>query len=300
MNFARALVRDFVDKRLWPIAALLVVALIAVPLLLAGGGSAGAGAPLPAAAIDEGSSTASAAQTAPAVELVGPASVRARRGKVRDPFRRKPVVEKKAPGSTAPSTTGGAKAGAKAGASASKGSPASTPHAPKTFVPAAPKRTPFAYSTKVRFGWAQADGGKARGISRLTPLGGVAEPALLYLGVSTSGKYATFLLGPSANHTGEGICVDKACRVIGLKAGESAVVDVTPSTGVPRQYSLAVLSVRRNALASEAVAKKARMHVHPDGRGVFRELIRDGATAQAIHRIVYMPNLGVLVGKSAS
>ncbi|MGH2942678.1 MAG: hypothetical protein ACRDLN_07900, partial [Solirubrobacteraceae bacterium] len=42
MNFARALIRELVDKRLWPVAAVLVVALVAVPVVLSRGGESAA------------------------------------------------------------------------------------------------------------------------------------------------------------------------------------------------------------------------------------------------------------------
>jgi hypothetical protein len=287
MNFARALLRDLVDKRLWPIAALLAATLVVVPLLIGGAGSADDGSPAPAAAVDE-SATANASQSAPAVELVGPASVRARAGTVRDPFRRpKPKVEDRVatPSASAATDTAAAQT--------------STTDPTKNASPTLTK-PPFAYRTVVRFGLTDGDPGKARGISRLTPLGGVIAPALVYLGVSIDGAHAAFLLGPSAQQYGEGRCVDRAnCRIIVLKAGMSTVVDVTPTEGPPRQYSLEVVSVRRESKPSEDIATKARAHVHPDGRDVLSDVTGDAATARAIGKIVYAQSLGVLVAKSA-
>ena len=290
MNFARALLRDLVDKRLWPIAVLLAATLVAVPLLI-GGGSADDAAPVPAAALDEGAS-ASASQSAPAVELVGPASVRARAGKVRDPFRRpKPKV-----------VDDGGKPSHSASTDASKGTAAAetstavpTKNAPPTLT-----KPPFAYRTVVRFGPTDRDAGKAHGISRLTPLGGVVAPALLYLGVSARHGYAVFVLGPTAQQYGEGACVDpENCRIIGLRTGMSTIVDISGTEGDPRQYSLDVVSVRREVKHSKGIATKARAHVHPDGRDVLRELVDDAATARAFGQIVYAPSLGVLVAKRA-
>jgi hypothetical protein len=290
MNFARALVRDLVDKRLWPIAALLAAALISVPLLLGGGGSADKHAAVPAAAVE---GTSSASQAAPAVELVGPPSVRSRRGRVRDPFRRPPKPKAvNADGSTSKSD-GAASAGTSAKDSTSDSAVADpSPGATPTH------RSPFAYRTTVRFGSTDGDAGKDRAISRLTPLGNRTQPALLYLGVSNRNKGATFVLGPKAQPTGEGICFSKNCRVIFLKAGMSTVVDLTLADGTPRQYSLEVVSVQRERL-STALARKARAREHPDGRDIMRELNRDDATKLSSRKIVYVQSLGVLVRKKA-
>jgi hypothetical protein len=283
MTIARALVRDLVDKRLWPVAVLLVAALIAVPLLLAGGGSAGK--PVPAAAIDADTS-ATASRSVPAVELVGPPSVRSRPGTVRDPFRRPKPKAVKASADTPPPGT--------QTTAADPGSASSIP-----VVRATPAPEPFAYRTEVRFGSTEGDAPKARGISRLTPFGGLIEPALMYLGVSPDGTHATFLLGPTAQQNGEGRCVDVACRIKLLKAGDSMVVDVTPAAGQPRQYALDVVSVKREEMRSERAASAARARVHPDGRDVLRELIRDSAAGATIGKIVFDQSRGLLTSKSA-
>jgi hypothetical protein len=94
VSFLRALLGDLVEKRLWPIALLLAMTAVAVPLVLGRGGTGAAGAPVaaqPAAAGD------AAALSAPAVEIVGPGSVRSRSGNERDPLRR----ATKAPAATA-------------------------------------------------------------------------------------------------------------------------------------------------------------------------------------------------------
>jgi len=43
MTFARNLIRDLVERRLWPLALLLVVAIVAIPLAFAGGDGASTG-----------------------------------------------------------------------------------------------------------------------------------------------------------------------------------------------------------------------------------------------------------------
>jgi len=291
MNFARALLRDLVDKRLWPVAVLLAATLVAVPLLIGGGGSADNGPPAPAAAVDAGAS-ASASQSAPAVELVGPASVHSRAGKVRDPFRRpKPKVV------NADDSTSKSEGASPASTSTTvPTSDSATPDPSPSTMPT--QKSPFAYRTEVRFGSTDGDPGKDRAISRLTPLGDLTQPALLYLGVSNRNKGATFLLAPTAHAIGEGVCLFKNCRIVGLRAGMSTVVDVTLADGRLRQYSLEVVSVKRERLSTD-VARKARAREHPDGRDIMRELIRDRATEQAAAKIVYVQSLGVLALKKA-
>jgi hypothetical protein len=98
----RAVWTELVERKLWPVAAALVVALVAVPLLLAGGGdkAAPATAPMP-------SGTAAGAHPATVVSLQSAASgkPRNRKGSVRDPFLQQHV---QAPATSAAATTGSA------------------------------------------------------------------------------------------------------------------------------------------------------------------------------------------------
>jgi hypothetical protein len=404
MNFARSLIRDLVDKRLWPIAIVLVAALVAVPLMLSGGGDSPAGDAPPAARAPAGTDAAKVA----AVKVAGPPSVRSRPGDVRNPFRRPPIA--------ATETTAAAPADAPAAAPADVPAASVTATTPTTTTPAngdasttqtptnridttktidvrfgkagslrrvaslkpgtdlpsgtagvvryagvvaetrrarfvavgetlgktdgdatcyrrngacyaldmragdkqgfviagvryeieilavppagagdsATEAAPVSASyrrTEVRFG---ARLGASHAISRLTPLPGSANPALIYLGVSAKG--ATFLLGAgtTAAASGDGRCVDSYCRIITLRQGESLVVDATQGEGEARRFSLAVTSIDE-VDASADYAKKMHARVHPDGRNALSAMLRNRTAAAAIGAIRYDAETGLLV-----
>jgi hypothetical protein len=296
MNFARLLMRDLVDKRLWPVAVALVIALVAVPVLLARGDD-GDSATAPIAA---GAPADAPAAPLAAVKLVGPPSVRSRPGSVRNPFRRPPIKQAAAataadaPGG-APAATGGATGGATTGGATGG---ATTPDLRTDDKDASSPHV--YYRTEVR--WYDADADKPRPLTRLTPLGGLVDTAALYLGVAkVSGSYAVFLLGPNATSEGEAACeAATGCRVIGLKAGQLQLVTVQPPDGgEARQYYLHVVSVKA-VKGSAASARSERMKVHADGRDVMREMWQDVPTADALRPIQYDSDSGLLIKGAAA
>jgi hypothetical protein len=298
MTLLRSLFDDLVEKRLWPIALLLAITAVAVPVVLGrSGAGAGASSPPPATAAADG-----AAAATPAVEIVGPAAVRGRSGPVRDPFRRSAKAaatptshaaartKKSAPASDSAST--GAEADSATAAPTSDGGPvAATPAAGDT--PAA-----SVYRTRVR--WGRNEYAAVSGLSRLQPLGGSPNPALLYLGTTRSGARAVFLLGPNASAEGDGACAEKTCRVIRLKAADTTVVTVQGADGAtPRRFALVVDAIARQPARNEATARKLRARVDRDGRDVLREIIKDSATAAAIGQFRFDRTLGAVVATTA-
>jgi hypothetical protein len=295
VTYLRSLLADLVEKRLWPIALLLAITAVAVPVVLGHGGDAASDAPavVPAAPAD------AATPSTPAVKLVGPASVRRRPGVIRDPFRR----TKKA---AAKPRTRAASASGSESAPTAKSAEADTP-AHATTTPAATGATaagqpaasgPSVYRTRVR--WGQDAKADVHGLSRLQPLGGRSNPALLYLGTTKTGARAVFLLGPNASADGDGTCAEKSCRIVRLKAGDTTVVTVPGQDGAAtRQYTLVVHRIARSAPSSPAAAATLRARVDHDGRDVLRTLIKDAATAAAIGQFRFDRSLGAVVAVSA-
>ena len=102
MNAVRTLVRDLVDRKLLPVALLLVAAAVAIPVLL---GRAPAPASTPAPAPVAPATDSAKTQKAEVTLATGVLADRDRLGAVRDPFRT-PHKKKKAAASTAsPSLT---------------------------------------------------------------------------------------------------------------------------------------------------------------------------------------------------
>ncbi len=290
MNFARALIRDLVDKRLWPIAAVLVVALVALPLILSRGGESTADDAPPAA---RAPADADAAKVA-AVQLAGPPSVRSRPGAARNPFRRPPVAATETTAAApvaAPAAAPDAAVPADVPTGATETTPTTTtPSTGDADTEDAPVSATY-QRTEIRFGERL---GTSHAISRLTPLPGSANPVLIYLGVSSGG--ANFLLGAgtTAAASGDGKCVDSRCRIISLQQGESLVVDATPGEGSARRFSLDVTSIDE-VDASADYAEKMHARVHPDGRGTLTAMLRNRTAATAIGAIRFDAETGLLV-----
>jgi hypothetical protein len=319
MTLLRSLLDDLVEKRLWPIALLLAITAVAVPVVLgrSGAGARAASAP-PATAAADG-----AAAATPAVEIVGPAATRGRSGPVRDPFRRS---TKPAPKTTAHGAARATKIAAPASGSVSTGAEsdatatvtpthaapvAATPTdgatatatptdgAPVAATPAAGD-APAASVYRARVRWGHDEHAAVSGLSRLQPLGGSPSPALLYLGTTRSGARAVFLLGPNASAEGDGTCAEKTCRVIRLTAGDTTVVTVQGADGAtPRRFALVVDAIARQPARDEAAARKLRARVDRGGRDVLREIIKDPATAAAIGRFRFDRTLGAVVATTA-
>jgi hypothetical protein len=304
MNDVRRFFDDLVDKRLWPVVLLLAIALVAIPVLV-GGSSEPAG--VPDAAVSPVAGRIAAAT--PAVELVGPADVRARPGKLLDPFRRtKHKVAKRA--AKKPATTPAAKVSPSKDTAKGVGAKPSVPTSsspaklkPPATVPVEPAAAAIArsvFETVVHVTGPHAD--YEHPLARLAVVGDKDSPALQYLGVSRGGEYAIFLLGPTATAAGnDGACfVAQPCRVIGLRRGETLKIEVADPGATARDYAVKLTSLRRVTLPTAAAAQRERARVAQDGRGVLRTLAEDVPTAGALGQLRYGPATGTitLVGNS--
>ena len=309
----RGVIRDLIDKRLWPVALALLAAVVVVPMLV-GASSPEVAAPAPA------THAAAAPQPAAAVpddagdaDRAEPAS---RSGKVRDPFYDPPKPADEAGATTAKSAGGATRAvadppaaaggGAGAGASASAKAPAtaSAPKATRTpptaVAPDRPSRSPAPAARTSRYyravvGWGPKDA-ESHAIARLTPLGGRRNPAALYLGIAKADAlYAIFVLGPNATSSGDGACrTGTDCRMVALKAGETRRFVVRSTTGGPaRRYTLRVRSVRAIRTGADA-ARRGRARVHRAGRSVLRAMWRSPVEAAVLRRASYHRRTGLL------
>jgi hypothetical protein len=157
-------------------------------------------------------------------------------------------------------------------------------------TPAA-KVTSSYYRTTVRFA-AGSNRAAARSLSRLTPLPGPSDHALIYIGESARG--AAFLLGSGVTATGEGGCLDVNCRIVALDRGESTLVDVTPADdSAPRRYTLAVVTIEK-VTASATLAKQMRARVNPHGRYALHAMLEHPQAATAFGLLTYDAGTGML------
>jgi hypothetical protein len=207
---------DLRQKRLWPVAAALLLAAIAIPIFML----KPAAQPAPAGPAPQ----AGQGQSTPAVDVVDDTSRESSRlgvfGK-KDPFR--PPAAALKPSTSAGSASAGSAAGASASPSTSSssspgsGSPPSSagssggsgssggggsPELPR-LAPLPPKA--YTYVVDLDFG-REGQTRLRRGVPRLRALPSDLSPVVVFLGVSASGKRAVFLLNSAFEQSGEGTC----------------------------------------------------------------------------------------------
>ena len=238
MSAVRGILSDLVERRLWPIAVVLVAAAVAIPVLLVKPASH---APAPT---DVAQTPAPApAVGTPAVSLAdaggGPVT-----GNLKNPFRQQHVP--KATAATAGPTTGLGPAkpggGSPAGSGGTGAPSAGGGGGGTSSGPARPRSSAPRSTLQVRFGLAEGQRAK-HDVSPGSPLPSPTNPLLVYLGQTKAGK-AAFLVSSDAQPQGDGECKpDKSiCSTLYMKEGGTEFFDVTGPTGTV-QYELDVLHV---------------------------------------------------------
>jgi hypothetical protein len=282
----RSLRRDLIERKLWPLIALLLAAVIAVPVVLLKGAAAGGTPtpPAPAAATGQpaGQTAGAAAKTVPVKVLL--ASI------PRNPFASgMPTLSvKPASGSTAAtgassstattSSTTTTSAAMVSPTPAATPSPATTPTpatAPTTTTtsttattPATGSTTPLAvpakaqswtlYSVSLRYG--KDAGARVRtGVARLTPLPSAKQPQVMFMGVMGNGQQAVFALGAGIQHTGPGLCRPSRtrCSALQLKGGQTEHIILPTANSGTRQVLLRVVRIASSITHSRSVALAA-------------------------------------------
>jgi hypothetical protein len=234
---------DLVDKRLWPLAVVLVIALVALPVLVLKPAPSVAPPPPPTLAAETG---AAAAQ--PAALVTDPAAVAEARsggpvgGKFKNPFAQqhipKPKAQPKA-SATAATTAATATPAGGSGTSSSGGSTgALTPSAPVS------KPKPRATVTKLKVRFGPSNGKRpVRELAPGTPVPSVSDPLLVFVDVDSHGQ-AEFVVASEVQPQGDGRCTPSRaiCAQLFMKFGDTEFLDVTRSTGTV-QFQLDVLGV---------------------------------------------------------
>ena len=304
MTLLRTLFADLVARRLWPVAAVLVAATIAVPVIVVGGAEE-AEPPLPA--------PASAAGVTPAVSL-GAEQPRGGHG----PIGRNPFEQREAPASAAAATAAPATptAGTGAGAGAAAAAPAlgdgtgGTPlnglddigvvpvdgggSGPSSTPDRAPADDKVSYAVDLRIG-RDGDLRTRRDIARLSPLPSQEDPFFVFLGVAADGETALFLVSSDATATGDGTCrpTPEACERVEMKAGQTEFFDVATPQGETVQYQLDLVGVRRVQSADTASASAARSRESAAGRRVLRSAMSTGQVS--VSDLAFSSDLGLVV-----
>jgi len=282
MRPLRNLLNELVERRLWPVALLLLVALVAVPLLLAKPASPTADDAPPAAAPQAAAAAAAAPAAAapgePVVSVTRDAIAAAPlRGRAKNPFRQQHVVPEPAAGATTAQATapvpGSTPAGGTQGGGGSGGQ-TSPPSSQPTYVYA---------SVDVRFGKAGHRLRRIEDVPRLTPLPNANHPIVVFLGTRKDRETAVFLVSTDVHVQGLGQCVPsrRLCEAIELREGDTAFLDFTEADGTVEQYELDLDAVTLHETTSQAVAQRAYARVSRVGKLLFGGSVHSSADGVA-------------------
>lgn len=263
MTFFRDLIADLVTKKLWPVATVLLAAIVAIPTKLTkhentGGGTVAADASGQRAARE-------VADAEPVVQLASdqPGHTDSVRGlAAHDPF--SPHKAKSARTDQGGSGGSGQATPATGGGSTGTTTPQTTTPKKKTTV----KRYDT-YHVDVRFGELGAEK-TSNDVPRLTALPNSTSPIVVFVGVLNDGVTAVFLVTSDAVPHGDGSCKpDKnSCTYVYMKAGDTETLDVAAGTAGLAQYELKVLRVHKASTASAQEALRTYARESRAGRDI--------------------------------
>lgn len=261
--------QDLRDKRLWPVALVLVLAIVAIPVLL----TKSAAAPPPEAQVGSVPQPPSERVT---VTLAGDDAASSGAGSSLerfsegDPFT-PPSAIAKAVGSSASATlssSGGAKDGGSAGGKQGGAPDATAPDEP---VRVAPPQTrtetaEYEYVADLTF-WNGERRRTLRGVRKLDMLPDQSAPVLIFMGTAGDGGNAVFLVDSTLKAAGEGRCVPSDANCAYVHVGPGAEHIFTTEEG--DSYRLRVDEIRR-VEASAAAARRSAASSSARGGAVRR------------------------------
>lgn len=274
MNAVRGVLRDLVERRLWPVALVLVVAAVAVPVYLGRSSDDGATDTAPPAATAQAGPKASKA----AVSLDESTDESDGVGDVRNPFKQKhvPKAEK------ADTSTGSEAAAPSSGSTSSGGSTPSGGGGDSTggTTPTTPTDDTTTKKTDVDVSHVSLHLGPVgalvtyKDVARLSPLPSAGNPLFVFTGVLKDGKTAV-LLPSSTVQIGEESDVEckpsnKSCQKLELEQDDTVFFTIAgDATGT--QYQLDVISVRQKSGGSAKATSAALQRHSKAGAATLRD-----------------------------
>ena len=312
MSFVQDLISDLREKRLWPLAVILVIALVAVPVLISSNGNSGTPiAQLPPV------SPSGTVPSLPAVSVTPTPSDARLTGRERNPFAQlvgKATSPGKGSGASTTSANGSAppvasnpskgttgSSGSSTSGSPTSGSvtvPASTP-APVTPAKTAPAVTTLtdtqAYHVAISLTNTSGGAYTVDPVERLSPIPTNSLPLLVELGVLQGGHRVLFAVQPGTVVTGPGRCTPGPidCEVFSLAQNQIEGVATQQSDGSIAGALMAVTAIKADNFSSAAAADRARQDESADGRRLL-----DASTQKALSLFPFRPGLGALVDLS--
>jgi hypothetical protein len=248
MNLITNTWRQLIRRRLWPIALLLVAALVAVPMKLAK--KPEAAPPVPAAAIAKAEQAEAEAKPVVQLKTTSETSGKQRRrvlGQAKDPFAPAPLPKKKKAKAAATATPAPTEAPSDSGSAGggSSAPPSSAPAAPKVPTVTLPKGM-----LKVRFGPTDSDTAAELPtffINRLEPIPNTTTPVLVFEGTRDNGRSALFSIPGDVTAVGDGKCdpTPQDCAELKLRAGQTEFVTVKGAgpNGTDAEFELDLVKI---------------------------------------------------------
>jgi hypothetical protein len=311
MSFLNVIVADLRERRLWPVAVVLAVAIVAVPFALAKH-AAPAPPPAPAPSAHVGGFS-QAATAAPAVTVDAALQRSKLTGPRRDPFQQGSAAKLAPTGSGgavvagSSGSTGAGSGGARAaaapptggGTTASGGSgaapapaPAPAAHIPATHRPPAPSGLRPDQSYDVQLAVTRPDGGinTIGSLERLSVVPSRQNPLLVELGVLQGGRRVLFAVMPDARISGPGRCIPGPvdCELISLAPNQ--VESVAAPSGADTFAQFAVTGITAAHHVSVAAANAARRRSYDAGAWLLSI-----SQLNALSLFQYQPGLGAVV-----
>jgi hypothetical protein len=310
-TFLRGILSELREKRLWPLAVGLLVAIVAVPLVLLKASS-----PSSVAQVPQGTPPPSQ-PSLPAIDVQTTPAQSRLTGKGRDPFAQQAsgtssatsTTTATAPGSTAAAsgpagstTTTGSSVPRTTGAGVVTGAttiPTATSTAPPSITQDA-KPTPTLGKLKptqsyhVTLAITNSSGGldTIDPLERLSVLQSEQQPQLVELGVLQGGKQVLFVVEPGTIVSGPGVCTPGPidCEILSLGQDQTEGISSNSANGAVQGPLFAVTAITADDHPSVAAAGKARQVESAAGRALL-----DKSTLSALSLFQYQPNLGAVV-----
>jgi hypothetical protein len=277
MTFAKSLWSDLVEKRLWPLALGLVVALIAVPVVLSR--PAGENEPQTSPSGPSflgGESSSLLGETKPIVSLGREGGFRkhiARLG------RKNPFVQQAQPGGKAEGAiTPGA--GADTGASVpGTGAELPTPTVPTT--PTSPGQTVYQYTATVRFGKIGETSTKTLDLTDALPSD--EDAVTIFLGAD--GDDALFLVSTNVTARGDGRCEpsESNCSILRMKKDDVEFFEVSGAGDTVTTYELELQRIGKKQLSSSTPGLQSKSPL-PKARSQRAQRARQALRAKKIFK----------------
>jgi hypothetical protein len=284
VSFLRNIISDLVEKKLWPVAIALIAAIIAVPMVLSGGGDTES--PVPSAV-----ATATPATTATTAGRIVSLDSSAQTGEVErsgdtlNPFIQHHVPKAGAATSTtAAPATGGAGGLPGTGTTDTTGTsttpatgttPTTSTGGSGTTTPTTTEADSTVYRVNVKFG-KEGEEKSIDDIARLTPLPSSTEPLFVFMGVKDDLKTAVFLISSDAVPAdGDGVCkpTKDECSTLELQVGDSEVLSAAAGTAGETQYLLTLEGIHKGKAKDKATAASLHARESLAGREVIRAAV---------------------------